>query len=471
MNRFIHRRFAIAIYVAFFSSVSFAQIFTKLVDFNPALGAHPYFMTFVQGTDGNLYGTTSNIGAQGGTFYRITPNGVLTVLYTFCSQPNCTDGNNPASGVVLGTDGSFYGVTYTGGTSGQGTVFKITPDGTLTTIHSFCVQTGCPDGRVPVGGLVEATNNSLYGTTSVGGLYGDGTIFRISPTGAFTTLHSFSGSDGSVPLDAMVEGNDGNLYGTTQGAAKGNGTIFRIALGGQFTNLNLPGGYDSSPEASLLPIASNVFYGTAQGGPSNYGAIFSITADNHLSNLYVFCQQAGCPDGGGPVGIIYANDGNAYGMTAIGGTSPVCEFDCGTIYQLTSSNDLSTVHNFCEQSGCMDGNQPDGSLFQATDGKFYGTTFSGGIYQGGVAFSLDTGLSRLVRFVVPAGRIGGIARILGQGFTGATSVDFNGVPAEFKIRSDTFIEAGLSRGATTGYVTVATPTGTLTSNVPFRVIP
>ena len=451
-----------------------AQTFTKIADLGDALGSNPDSMFFVQGEDGNLYGTNSDvIGGSGGTIFKITPSGTATVLYTFCSQPNCADGSIPGSGVMLATDGNFYGITYEGGTAGEGTVFKITPSGTFTTLHSFCVQPECPDGRLPWGGLMEATDGNLYGTTQAGGGGFAGTIFRISPSGAFTTFYNFSGYDGDVPDAALVEGLDGDLYGTTQRAEPNYyGSVFKITLSGILTNLvTFQGGADAWPSAPLVRDGNRTFYGTATGGTSPDGTIFSITPQGTLTNLYVFCQKQGCPDGGAPIGITSGTDGNLYGITAVGGNSPVCSFDCGTIFQFTAKKKLTTLHDFCEETGCTDGQWPQSGLFQATNGKFYGTTLIGGAYGGGTVYTLDMGLGPFVSFVLPAGRVGQTGGILGQGFAGTTSVSLNGIAANFTVVSDTFIKATVPAGATTGYVTVATPSGTLTSNVTFRVIP
>ncbi len=193
-------------------------------------------------SDGNFYGTTNGGGVYGyGTVFRITLDGALTTLYSFCSQPNCTDGANPAAALVQASDGNLYGTTLSGGTgyqgdqcqgpSGCGTIFKITPDGALTTLYSFCSQLNCTDGGEPAARLVQATDANLYGTTEAyGGTNHYGTVFKITRTGTLSTLYRFNGSDGSSPR-ALVEATDGSFYGTTGGGgANGNGTVFRIGF-------------------------------------------------------------------------------------------------------------------------------------------------------------------------------------------------------------------------------------------------
>jgi uncharacterized repeat protein (TIGR03803 family) len=191
----------------------------------------------IQATDGNFYGTTQESCCHGqGTVFRITPGGTFAVLYLFCPQGGCTDGANPWAGLVQGTDGNFYGTTEYGGSNGDGVVFKITPQGTLSTLYNFCSQGGCADGSEPLAGLVQASDGNFYGTTYAGGASsncsgGCGTIFKITPNGTLTTLHSFSGSDGAAPYGALVHATDGNFYGTTWGGgANGEGTVFRLVL-------------------------------------------------------------------------------------------------------------------------------------------------------------------------------------------------------------------------------------------------
>jgi len=453
------------------------QVVTKIADLGGTLGSEPYTMTLVQGTDGNLYGTNSDLPGPGGTVFKVTTSGTATLLYQFCSQPNCADGSLPVSGVMLATDGNFYGVADAGGANGYGTVFKITPSGILTTIYSFCMQYGCADGRSPWGGLMQASDGKLYGTAQVGGSGGDGTIFRIEPTGLLANIYNFSGFDGAVPFAALTEGLDGELYGTTQRAESQFlnfwGNVFKTTRKGVLTDLVTfdSDGPDAYPSAPLVQGPDRIFYGTAWGGNTGTGAIFSITGEGVFTNLYIFCQQEGCPDGGSPGPLTLGTDGNWYGTTVNGGNPP-CHTYCGTIFRFSAkTKKLTTLYTFCEESGCPDGDVPYGGLFQATNGKFYGTTTYGGTKNGGTVFTLDMGLGPFVAFVRAAGKIGQTGGILGQGLTGTTSVMLNGVPASFNIVSDTYIKATVPQGATTGYVTVTTPTGVLTSNVPFHVIP
>ena len=202
-------------------TASLAQLST-LVNFAGPNGAEPRYGSLVLGPDGNFYGTTRGGGAHSrGTVFKMTPGGTLTTLYSFCSQSNCSDGSDPDAGLALGSDLNFYGTTTAGGTSGDGTVFKITSNGTLTTLHSF---TGS-DGSGPTGTLLQSSDNNFYGTTPAEGANGFGTVFKITPTGTLTTLYNFcalSGcADGGTPFAGLVRGADGNFYGATSSGGAG----------------------------------------------------------------------------------------------------------------------------------------------------------------------------------------------------------------------------------------------------------
>jgi uncharacterized repeat protein (TIGR03803 family) len=455
---------------------SSAQTFNVLTNFDGTNGGNPYG-SLVQGEDGNFYGTTNVKGPTDyGTAFKITSAGQLTTLYSFCSQPQCADGGEPRAGLIQGTDGLFYGTTTMGGgQTGDGTlfgmtstgtlsgaydfgadnfpsnaalvqspggdlygltaeqVFKITRSGKLTTLYTFTNGTSAGNG------LMQASNGNFYITTYYGGAYGFGAIYKMTPSGNVTTLYSFCPSNcdddnGFAPDATMVEGNDGSLYGTTsQGGTNGDGTVFKIALG-------------------------------------------------KITTLYNFCSQTGCTDGSYPLGLVQGSDGNFYGVTYYGGNNGGYLSGEGTLYKITPAGQLTTLYRFCSQTNCADGSGPLAALMQGTDGNFYGTTLYGGsnasacppfIFSGpcGTVFSLSTGLGPFVKLTQNFGSVGHTGGILGQGFTGTTGVFLNGTPASFTVISDTFIQATVPAGATSGFVTVNTPSGTLTSNVPFHVKP
>jgi uncharacterized repeat protein (TIGR03803 family) len=285
------------------------------------------------------------------------PTVTFNSLYSFCAQIGCTDGAFPSASLLQATNGKSYGTTLEGGANGEGTVFSITANGTLNTLHSFDYT----DGAYPSGGLIQATNGMIYGTTSQGGANSEGTVLSIAPSGALTTLYSFEGADGASP-NGLVQATDGKFYGTT-----------------------------------------------TEGGSLGYGMVFSITPSGTLTTLYSF-------------------DGT-------------------------------------------DGYNPSETLVQDTNGKFYGTTDGGGYHGDGTIFSLSVGLGLFVKTLAPFGKVGTAVHILGTNLTGATTVRFNGIAATFTVKSKSEITTSVPAGATTGIVKVGKPNGTLSSNVPFRVLP
>ena len=254
-------------------------------------GAQP-FAGLVQGTDGNFYGTTTSGGQSNrGTVFRVTAAGALTTLHSFCSQPGCTDGAAPVAGLIQGSDGSFYGVTSQGGGS-AGTLFSISSGGLLTTLHTFCSQPNCDDGSSPVATLIQASDGNFYGTTSSGSSNNAGTLFRLTPGGTFTTLYRFcsqSGcADGSSPAARLVQASDGNLYGVTSDTGTNPGTVFRITLGGSLTTLytfcsqaNCADG--RSPNALIVGPNGSLYGTTGGGGTSNAGTVFRIDLQTSLT--------------------------------------------------------------------------------------------------------------------------------------------------------------------------------------------
>jgi uncharacterized repeat protein (TIGR03803 family) len=459
-----------------------AQVFSDIVNFDGTNGSFPGVMALVQGQNGALYGTTSSGGAfSSGTVFKLDRRGTLTTLYSFCKQTSCEDGVKPGAGLVLATDGNFYGTTESGGFrnrcgNGCGTVFKITPAGTFTPIHSFCYPScGEEQGATPYAGLIQAADGVFYGTTLRGGDssctesgLGCGTIFKVTRSGDFTNLHTFVGNDGSNPNGGLIQATNGNFYGATNtGGTYGMGTLFEISSAGVFTSLHIFNGTDGDGPTSLLQADDGNLYGTTQYQTANgLGTIFRITPDGEFTSLYTFDGD----DGEDPVGpLIQATDGNLYGVTEFGGLNSCSTGDCGTLYRFTLAGTLTTMYDFTSKRGW----NPSGTLLQATNGTFFGTANLGGdpTCQCGSIYSFSIGLGPFVDLVQSSGKVGQTGGILGQGFTGTTAVTLNGTPASFTVASDTLIKATVPAGATTGYVTVATPTGTLTSNVPFHVIP
>lgn len=443
-----------------------AQTINYIATFNGTSGQQP--SNVIQATDGNFYGTTTFGGpALHGNIVKITPTGELSTLYDFCSRPHCLDGANPYTPPILGSDGNLYGVTQMGGSTqnggaGWGTVYKLTLDGQLTTLYAFCTTTACLDGQSPMG-LMQAADGTFYGITFEGGQFNAGTLFKLTPAGKFSLVHTFCSStncaDGQWPTSAPIQGTDGNLYGTTSEGGKADaGILYDLTSTGSFNvvhtflcfdhDCNLGG----DPISVLQDAAGNLFGTTRNGGSYDEGTIFEITANHQYLNLYTFNVTS-------PLGIIRANDGNFYGLTTgINGE--------GTIFQFTPSGAYNTLYTFT--SGAT-GSAPSSALFQATNGSFYGSV---ALYNGqwdGAIYSFDNNLSPLVQAVPTMGKVGKQILILGNGLTGSTSVTFNGVPAKFTVVSDTYIKATVPTGATTGTLSVVTPSGTLNSNPEFVV--
>ena len=299
---------------------------TTLYNFSNSDGSAPY-AGLVQGSDGNFYGTTAQGGASSyGTVFKITPGGSLTALHSFSYYG---DGAVPYAGLVQGNDGNFYGTTFYGGDGGGGTVFKITSGGSLTTLYSFSGN----DGSSPRAGLVQGTDGDFYGTTVFGGPSGGGTVFRITSGGSLTTLYSFSAGGHANPEGALVQGGDGNFYGTTDdvGSDTDIGTVFKITPGGSLTTLHSFNYSDGQyPEAALVEGSDGNFYGTTNNGgafAASWGTVFKITSGGSLTTLYSFSGS----DGANPsCALVQGSDGNFYGTTNGGGAG-----GGGTVFKIT----------------------------------------------------------------------------------------------------------------------------------------
>ncbi len=360
-----------------------AQMLTVLHSFNGSDGRLPE-SALVQGSDANFYGTTA-LGGENhkGTVFKIDSTGNLTTLHSFSGFPS--DGANPVAGLVQGNDGNFYGTTALGGMFGQGTLFRITPAGAVTVLHSFSGLLG--DGAVPMGGLVQSNDGSFYGTTALGGAHSMGTVFRTA-LGIVITLHSFSGSpgEGANPIAKLVRGSDGNFYGTTvRGGAQHLGTAFKISALGSFTMLHSfsgSSGEGANPVAGLVQGSDGNFYGTtALGGQHYLGTVFKINSAGSFTTLHSFSGSAG--EGADPLGgLVQGSDANFYGTTALGGAHYL-----GTIFRISATGSFATLHSFNGSPG--EGASSFGGLVQGSDGNFYGTTALGGAHYWGTVFKFS----------------------------------------------------------------------------------
>ena len=404
-----------------------------------------------QGRDGNLYSTTYSGGsARVGTVFRITPTGNLTVLYNF----DDTQGADPSSGLTLATNGKLYGTASLGGTSSFGTLFKTTPGGTLTTVYNF---SGGNDGGFPGGPPIQGTDGNLYGTLGAWGKFDCGTVYKVTHAEKVITLHQFDGKHGCSPASPLILGTDGNFYGITRtGGNADYGVIFKVTPTGRITVIYYLG-HRTGPAYALILASDGNFYGaTTGGGDLGYGTIFKVTPAGKLAILHNFTETEGY---GPPTGLFEATDGNFYGTRGGAANS------YGTIYKITPQGHFIVLYYFDDTTGAF----PLGNFIQHTNGILYGETNLGGTAGYGVFYKLDIGLKPFVSFVSAAGNVGETIEILGQGFKGTNAVSFNRIAATFTVISDTYLTAIVPKGATTGFMTVTTPKGKLTSNKKFRV--
>lgn len=350
-----------------------------------------------------------------------------SVLYSFCSQANCTDGVWPYSSLIFDQKGNVYGTTFTGGVYhegcyflGCGIVFKVTPEGKETVLYTFCAQTNCADGAEPFSGLIFDEKGNLYGTTSQGGVSGGcgccgcGVVFKLTPKGKYTVLHTFCGeancADGKYPHAALVFDRKGNLYGTTVAggssgcADNGCGVVFKLTSKGKYAVLHTfceQGGKCSdgvNPHAGLVLDQRGNLYGTTSGGGSEFsgaGVVFKITPESKETVLYSFCSQSNCADGEDPqTGLVFDGKGNLYGTTLYGGAYDYCgEFGigCGVVFKLTPKGKETVLYSFCAQGGyCADGAEPYGGLIFDQKGNLYGTAITGGAHNGNYNCYVDS---------------------------------------------------------------------------------
>jgi len=459
----------LAFAVAVTTTLGHGQTYTDLYNFGSASGdpINPRGAV-AQGFDGNLYST-----ARGGTFgdgsiFDVTPLGTLSSLYSFSSTSQNAD-----NGLTLGSDGNLYGTTIYGGGStgcfgfGCGMLFRITPDGMLTTLHNF---SGHGDGTKPYGPPIQGADSNFYGVTKSGGAHDVGTIYKLTPAGKLITLYSFSKKPGHgyAPTAPLIQGRDGNFYGTTSAGGKACcfGTVFKITPSGKFTSLyDFDSTHGSQPLGALVEGSDGGFYGTtSHGGSHGGGVVFRITAYGKLAVLH---NLSGPSDGRFPVtALVLATDGKFYGVCQFGGVTGQ-----GTIFSVNPKNSyrFTVVYSF----DGIDGAYPS-ALMQHTNGTLYGVSVEGGTARGctsgcGTFFSLDMKIGPFVRLMSESGKAGQIIGIIGQGFRGTTGVSFNGKAAKFIVATDTYLTATVPKGVTNGFVIVATPRGNLVSSQRFRV--
>jgi len=398
-------------------SGSFRTVYNFCTQPDCADGAEPY-AGLVLGGDGNLYGTTLSGGAYGGgTVFKIDRKGTLTTLHSF-ERLNNEGGTGSWGALVQGTDGNLYGTTRGGGTS-AGTVFKITREGVFTTLHTFSDT----DGSWPRAALVQGTDGNFYGTTQNGGFNNAGTVFKIAPEGKLTTLYVFQGfphgSDGADPVAPLVQSSDGSFYGTTEsGGTYGLGTIFKISSAGSLTTIHMFGdGLGSDPTAPLVQGTDGNFYGTTQEefGVNAFGTLFKITPEGTLTTLYAFDGTQGQFPAGG---LLQGTNGIFYGTTSGGGNFE-CNppSGCGTLFSLDVG--LGPFVTFVRAAGRV--GQTGGVLGQG----FTGTTE---VSLNGTAAEFTVVSDTYIRATVPAGATSGFVAVTTPTGVLNSSVPFHVIP-------------------------------------------
>ena len=455
--------------VAAATTAASAQTYKDLHNFGNGNDGVAPLGTLTQARGGSLWGTTqeggtndcTGSGSLGGVVFRITPSGREIVFSNFSDALGC----DPYSGLTLGLGGALFGAAFYGGGSGScgggcGTIFKVSPRifGSLTGLFSFFNSYSGPGG-FPEAPPILGTDGSFYGATYA---FGRGFpwewLYKVTPSGSLSVLASIGSS---APL---LQGMDGNFYGTSNGGTSGDGLVFQMTPQGNLTTIfNFDGTHGASPNlGALIQDLDGNFYGATQaGGAYNDGVVFQLTPQGAITVLHNFGDPNYPHDGTSPyAGLVQATDGNFYGVTSSGGTKGY-----GVIFQITPAGAYSLLYNFNGKHGA----NPESTPMQHTNGKIYGLTAGGGTHGAGVVYSFDMGLGPFVSLVSTAGKVGSTAQILGQGFKGTTSVSFNGTAAKFTVVSDTFLKARVPAGATTGFVTVTTPGGQLTSNKQFQV--
>jgi len=353
-------------------------------------GANPY-AALIRDAQGNFYGTTEGGGSSGfyGTVFKLDKTGKETVLYRFTGG---ADGGVPYDSLIEDAQGNLYGTTRLHGAYGYGVVFKLSKIGKETVLYSFCPGGGvCTDGANPYAGLIRDAKGNLYGTTFGGGASGAGTVFKLSMSGKETVRYTFTaGTDGGMPGAGLIRDAKGNLYGTTyMGGASGNGTVFKLDPTGKETVLySFTGGTDgANPFAGLIRAKGN-FYGTTTTGVANKGTVFELS---HVGGkwtektLYAF---TGGTDGANPsAGVILDAKGNIYGTTSNGGDLNSCNgLGCGVVFKLDTSGTETVLYSF---TGGDDGANPvDVGVIQDVKGNLYGTTWQQGASGYGTVFKL-----------------------------------------------------------------------------------
>jgi uncharacterized repeat protein (TIGR03803 family) len=339
-------------------------------------GRDPFDAKLAKGPDGNFYGTTQFGGAQGGgTAFRVTPQGDTQVLHAFVAE----GGEAVPSGLTWGPDGHFYGVTTFGGSDNQGSFYRMTLDGEETVLYSFKLDQDVPN-YWPAHGLMLSADGHFYGVTRAD------TVYRITPAGEATVLHTFDHKTaGRSPNGGLIEDGAGDLYGTTaSGGTFNRGTVYRLTKAGVSTVLHSFAGHraDGAFPSGGLVLVDNLLYGVSHsGGQHRQGSVFRLSTEGgSYEVLHAFKSAKGAPYWPS-TGLTRAPDGWLYGASERGGAA-----DGGTVYRINPAGQLKLLHSFGEKR--RDGVWPGSDLLLTGQHTFHGTTRAGGVADQGTVYKL-----------------------------------------------------------------------------------
>jgi uncharacterized repeat protein (TIGR03803 family) len=365
-----------------------AMTITRIFSFDTASGWRPEG-PLLEASDGNFYGTASLAGDDGngcattcvGTVFKLTPQGQYTILHTFTgggTTPSFANGNSPRGGLVEGPDGYLYGTTYSGGAAFNqyGIVYKISKTGAFQKIHDFCPSAPCPNGANPVGSLAWGPDGYLYGTTTAPII--KPYIFKITPSGSYTAIAHFQDNPLGAPSNGLLRASDGQMYGVAR-----NG-VFRVSPAGVITPLYFFGAAPdgSNGQGPLIEGTDGNLYGvTLQGGANGQGTVFKITTSGTYTKIFDITAAV---EGVFPNAVCQMPDTRLWGTTsnnsaATGG---------GAVYSITTSGTFQEA-SFLNTTTGFTSIAP---VIQASDGKLYGTTTAGGQFGSGTVFVVDAGL-------------------------------------------------------------------------------
>ncbi len=435
---------------------------TALHVFNGTDGDTPY-APLMQASDGNFYGTTVHGGDDGhgctqgcdGTIFKITPQGQYTLLHTFVgggTVPVYQNGRNPEGGLIEGPDGYLYGTTFDGGfvvSAAGGIVYKISKSGDFQKLHDFCGFVGCKEGTEPQGGLLLGSDGFFYGTTTSPPAFPQ--IFRMSSTGVYSTIEDLYSTGFGTPLNGLVHASDGDYYGVAIGG------VFRVTPPLGFAPVyffNSPS--DGSGSSEVIQASDGNLYGATYPGPGNPGGVFRLTLTGTFQKILTF---TGTGTGTSPNALLQASDGNLWGTTNISsGTG-----GGGTVYTLTIDGTFLQSVFLTAKTGI----RPVAPLIQGIDGKLYGTattlgTLPSGFAASGTIFVVDAGLAPKLTSIAITAANNSIARGTGEQFTATGTYGDNSTSnITTQVTWNSSNAAVATIGANTGLATAAATGSTI----------